>query len=170
MQAYILETGRRIAPFDERAAEMRIHNRPLRQTQERFLSEAGCRVETIDDPRAVSRFPCLLVFDDVYFTRPALRGFLRLVKRAEPSRHRQANEVANLRAALATSELTARIAPTFQGRQMDGADGQTYRAYDIYYLRSFATDRPLDYQAQLERIPHRMTVRNSLVNRYFDPT
>jgi acetyltransferase-like isoleucine patch superfamily enzyme len=170
MQAYILETGRRITPFDERPAEMRVHNRPLRQTQARFLSEAGYRVEVIDDPRAITRLPCLLVFDDVYFTRPALRGFLRLVKRAAASKHGPANEAVNLRAALATSELTERFAPTFQGRQMVGADGRTYRAYDLYHLRQFAPDRPLDDQAQLAPIPHRMTVRNARVNRYFEPT
>ncbi|HEV3021881.1 MAG TPA: hypothetical protein VGX76_05420, partial [Pirellulales bacterium] len=34
MQAYILETGRRIAPFDEPPGELRIHNRPLRRIQE----------------------------------------------------------------------------------------------------------------------------------------
>ncbi|HVC99170.1 MAG TPA: hypothetical protein VND64_36235 [Pirellulales bacterium] len=170
MQAYILETGRRIAPFDERPAEMRVHNRSLRQTQERFLSEAGYRVDAIDDPRAASRFPCLLVFDDVYFTRPALSGFLRLVKRAEAHKHGRASEAVNLRAALATSELTERFAPTFQGRRMVGADGRTYRAYDLYHLQRFASDRPLDDQAQLAPIPHRMTVRNSRVNRYFEPT
>ncbi|HUY32752.1 MAG TPA: hypothetical protein VMV69_08215 [Pirellulales bacterium] len=170
MQAYILETGRRIAPFDERCAELRIHNRPLRQAQEQFLCEAGYRVEAVDDPRAIRRFPCLLVFDDVYFTRHALSGFLRLVKRGMAAPKGQAGEFVNLRAALATSELTERFAPTFQGRQMDGPGGRACRAYDLYHLRQFAADLPLDEQAQLAPIPHRMTVRNSRVNRYFEPT
>jgi acetyltransferase-like isoleucine patch superfamily enzyme len=180
MYAYILETGRRIAPFDEQPAELRIHNLPLRQTQERFLSEAGYRVETVDDLHAVRRFPCLVVFDDVYFTRQALNGFLRLVHRGTSSRNGAAatattqamptNKSVNLRAALATSVLTERFAPTFQGRQMDGPDGRTYRAYDLYHLRQFTPDRPLDDQAELAPIPHRMTVRNSRVNRFFEPT
>ncbi|HEV3006728.1 MAG TPA: hypothetical protein VGX78_19820 [Pirellulales bacterium] len=165
MQAYILETGRRIAPFDEPPGEMRIHNRPLRRIQEELLREASCRVEVIDDPSQIRTFPSLVMFDDVFFTRQALRGFLRVAARTTP-----ADGHANLRAALATSELTERFAPTFQGRQIECPGGRSYRAYDFYYLRHLTPDQPLDDQAQLAPIPHRMTVRNSRVNRFFEPT
>jgi hypothetical protein len=165
MQAYILETNRRVAPFDEPPGDMRIHNCPLRRIQEELLVEAGYRIEVIDDPNQIRALPSLVVFDDVYFTRQALRGFLRVVERS-----RSTNGNANLRAALAASELTERFAPTFQGRQIDGADGRAYRAYDFYYLRHFVPDQPIEDQVELAPIPHRMTVRNSRVNRFFEPT
>ena len=80
MQAYVLESGRRIAPFDETPGTLRIHNRPLRRQQEEELRALGCAVETIDDVRAIDSFPCLLVRDDLFFTHHALTGFVRTVR------------------------------------------------------------------------------------------
>ncbi|HVX63970.1 MAG TPA: hypothetical protein VHC19_25330 [Pirellulales bacterium] len=175
MKAYILESGRRIAPFDETAGALRIHNRPLRRQQEEELRALGCAVETIDDVRAIDSFPCLLVRDDLFFTHHALMGFVRTVRKRLRQQTTQQNDRAgrgsgNFRAALSRSILTEQFSPTFQGRETTGRDGEACRAYDLYYLQGFEPDASLEDQAELAPIPHRVSVRRSRVNRYFDPS
>ena len=167
MQAYILGSERRIAPFEEPPGELRIHNRTLRQTQEHLLAAAGFDVAAIDDLQAARREPCLLVRDDLYFTAHALAGFLKAVRRrlrdgAAPAR-------GNFRAALPCSMLTEHLSPTFQGRRvLEG--GKPLRAYDLYYLAKCDPGKTLEEQATLAPIPYRHTVRRWRVNRYFEPS
>src|SRR5487761_18127 len=66
MKAYLLDTGRRVSPFDEPVGEMRVHNRRLREHQTEILASLGCEVRVIDDPRDERETPCLLIYDDVY--------------------------------------------------------------------------------------------------------
>ncbi len=167
MKAYILECGRRIAPFDEPPGQLQIHNRPLREQQEQTLRALGCQVESIDDFRAIRSAPCLLVHDDLFFTHHALAGFLRAVRRRL---RQQPPTPGSFRAALARSSLTEHFSPTFQGREVAGPDGESYRAYDLYYLHGCDVDESLEDQAELAPIPHRVSVRRWRVNRYFDPS
>ena len=190
MQAYILKTGRVISPFDRPAAQMKIHNRTLGETQRQILQSHGCDVEPIDDVRRVRRFPCLLLYDDVYLTHHALTGFLKAARRGE-----------NARAALAVSDLTERFMPAFQGSEVGGqeagirdqgsgeclaaagtaaqndhdaldlaGDPPDCRAYDLYYLKQFDPDKPLVAQATPLPIPHRQTKKSWRVNRHFEPS
>jgi carbonic anhydrase/acetyltransferase-like protein (isoleucine patch superfamily) len=174
MQAYILESERRIAPFDEPPGAMRIHNRSLRETQERLLKALGCQVAVIGDLEAIGAKPCLLVRDDVYFTYHALAGFLKMVRRlrgeAQPRSAGDGPRRKNWRAALACSMLTEYFSPTFQGRPISGPGDNAYRAYDLYYFEDYDPGVALEDQAELAPIPHRVAVRRWRVNRYFDPS
>ena len=176
MRAYILESERRIAPFEEPPGALKIHNRSLQQTQQELLSAAGFQVATIDDPQAVGSGPCLVVGDDLYFTSHTLAGFLKTVRRRlrDGARRRSAGDDSpapmNFRAALACSMLTEHFAPTFQGRRVADSDGREFRAYDLYYLAEHERGRALDEQAELAPIPYRMSVRRWRVNRHFEPS
>jgi len=175
MQAYILESERRIAPFEEPPGELRIHNRSLRQTQEELLAAAGFEAAAIDDLQAIRSRPCLVLRDDLYFTAHALAGFLKAVRRRlrdsirPKSADGQPASGDNFRAALACSMLTEHLSPTFQGRRvLDG--GKPFRAYDLYYLAEVDRSQALEEQATLAPIPYRQTVRRWRVNRYFEPS
>lgn len=172
MQAYLLETGRRISPFDELVGEMRVHNRRLREHQTAILESLGCQVRVIDDPTAARASPCLMVHDDLFFTHHAAARFLSAVRqrergRASPDGPGQTCR-GNFGAALKVSPLTERFVPSFQGRRVEANGG--LRAYDLFYLRQFDSTMPLADQIEVLPIPHRLTIRRWRVNRYFDPS
>lgn len=170
MQAYLLETGRRISPFDEPVGEMRVHNRRLRDHQTEILESLGCQVRAIDEPSAVRESPCLVIHDDVYFTYHAAASFLRAVRKQERSRASPIQGAGrNFAAALSVSPLTERFVPSFQGRQIE-RDGTRLRAFDFYYLRQCDFAAPLADQAEPLNVPHRLMIRRWRVNRYFDPS
>lgn len=174
MQAYLLDTGRRISPFDEPVGEMRVHNRRLRDHQTDTLEALGCQVCVIDDPRDARAAPCLLIHDDVYFTYFAAKGFLAAVRRQErtpgPSGDDKNRSAGNFGAALTVSPLTESFVPSFQGRQVANADGQRFRAYDFFYLRRWGQTLPPSDQVELLPIPHGLMLRRWRVNRHFDPS
>jgi carbonic anhydrase/acetyltransferase-like protein (isoleucine patch superfamily) len=145
---------------------MTVHGRTLRATQREALGALGATVEDVDDLRAVRRFPCLLVSDDVYFTRPAITAFLRAVAAPRPGVP-LAGGRANARAALAVSPLTERFSPAFQGPRVDGPDGTPCRAFDVYYLRGLDPDRPPEVQARVVPVPYRLRMHHARVNRHF---
>ncbi len=161
MHAYILSTGRSISPFNRPVGEMRIHNRPLRELQVEALEAHGCSVEFIDRVEDIRCLPSLLIADDLYFTHQALSGFLKAARNSA---------AVNCRAALASSILTERFAPAFQGPQVDGPDGTPHRAYDCYWLRQLDSRLPLDRQAEIVPVPHRVAKVRSAANRYFEPS
>lgn len=172
MKAYLLETGRRVSPFDEPVAEMPVHNRRLRDHQVGILESLGCQVQVIDDLRQAREQPCLLVYDDIYFTYHAVARFLAVARRrqkqtlASPTKPGQRN----FAAALPVSPLTQRFVPSFQGRTVQDGDGQSCHVYDLYYLHDWNPETPPGDQAELISIPHYVTVRRWRVNRHFDPS
>ncbi|HVX12796.1 MAG TPA: hypothetical protein VHC22_16560 [Pirellulales bacterium] len=170
MQAYILETGRRISPFDEPVGEMLVHNRRLRDHQKAVLESLGCQVQPIDDLRQVRQLPCVLVYDDVYFTYHAAAKFVALARRRqkEGGSPQGSKSSGNFAAALPVSLLTERFVPSFQGRTVQAADGSSCHAYDFYYLRDWDPEAAPADQAELISVPHYVTVRRWRVNRYFD--
>lgn len=170
MQAYILETGRRISPFDQPVGEMLVHNQRLRDHQTGILRELGYQVEVIDDLRQARQQPCLLIYDDVYFTHHAAARFIALAHRGQREKGPGArrNSPGNFSAALPVSPLTERFVPSFQGRTVPGADGNGLRAYDFYYLREWDAGRAPADQAEPLVVPHYVTQRRWRVNRYFD--
>jgi hypothetical protein len=161
MHVYILASNRVISPFNRAVGEMRIHNRPLRDLQLETLQALGCTVEWIDRIEEVCQFPSLVIADDLYFTHQALSSFLKAVTQSDRG---------NSRAALPVSILTERFAPAFQGAQVDATDGTPCRAYDCYLLRQFDPQVPLDQQAELVPIKHRVGKVRSTANRYFEPS
>jgi carbonic anhydrase/acetyltransferase-like protein (isoleucine patch superfamily) len=172
MQAYILETGRRVSPFDEPVGAMPVHNRSLRDHQTSILQSLGCQVEVIDDLRQVRQKPCLLVYDDVYFTYHAVAKFLAVARhhgrKAEGAdKHAKAG---NFAAALSDSLLTQRFVPSFQGRTVQQANGTNCHVYDLYYLGDWDPEIPPGDQAELVTIPHHVSVRRWRVNRHFEPS
>lgn len=177
MHAYLLRTHRRITPFDEPAGAMKVHNRTLRETQEEILRSLGCAVEEIGDPAQIQRHPCLVVFDDVYFTYHALAGFLRSARTGQRGGMVAAGQAgghprgrANARAALATSPLTERFTPTFQGSLVQAPAGASCRAYDVYYLEHLDRDQPLEAQAGLLPVKYRLRTRHARASRFFEPS
>ncbi|OYV85739.1 MAG: hypothetical protein B7Z73_12975 [Planctomycetia bacterium 21-64-5] len=169
MQAYILETGRRVSPFDEPVGEMPVHNRRLRDHQQSILEDLGCQVETIDDLRQARRQPCLLVYDDVYFTYHAAQRFLAVARRRNEAARREGRKGrGNFAAALPVSPLTQRFVPSFQGRTVQQPDGTSVHAYDLYFLSDWDTATPAGDQTEPIGIPHYVNVRRWRVNRHFD--
>jgi len=166
-----------ISPFGQPAGEMKVHGRPLHVHQEEVLRALGYTVERIDGLREVCRWPCLLIFDDLYFTYHALAGFLKAVRRGRGRQSRRgkggdpaAQQPVNAQAALASSELTEEFAAAFQGAAVEQADGASCRAYQCYYLERLDPDRPLTTQTTLTPIPHRVKRLRSRANRYFEPS
>jgi acetyltransferase-like isoleucine patch superfamily enzyme len=180
--AYILDSGRVIPPFDRPVGAMKVHNRPLAALQGEILAALGCAVERIDNLGGVRRFPCLVIDDDLYFTRGAMAGFLGAIRRPGGLRRGQPGNagggensgaepaVNGFQAALATSELTERFATAFQGPQIEGPGGTPCRAYGCRFLERFDPARPLGEQTRLLPIPHRRTQIRMRANRYFEPS
>ncbi|MFW5692708.1 MAG: hypothetical protein ACOCWL_00690, partial [Thermoguttaceae bacterium] len=121
MHAYLLSTGRILAPFDRPIGQVAVHNRPLGQLQAEILTALGCRFELIDSVDQVRKFPCLVVADDLYFTPAAMRNFLRAARRRG----------GNVRAALAKSELTEQFAAAFQGEECEDETGGKQDGSDL---------------------------------------
>ncbi len=117
MQAYLLNTGRILAPFDRPVGQVAVHNRPLGELQAGILTALGCRCAAVESLEQVCEFPCLVVADDLYFTPAAMRTFLRTARRRG----------GNVRAALAKSELTEQFAAAFQGEECEDGTGPTCR-------------------------------------------
>jgi carbonic anhydrase/acetyltransferase-like protein (isoleucine patch superfamily) len=175
MHAYLLSTGRSISPFNRPVGELKVHGRELQCHQPEILRELGCTVERIDDPQAVRQFPCLLIHDDLYFTHSALAGFIDVVRRGLTVKSRvetavkTSGEPAGVQAAMRVSELTERFASAFQGKEVAGADGVAYRAYDCYYLRR-ADWANGNAQAELAPIGSHVKKLRTLANPYFEPS
>jgi hypothetical protein len=170
MKAYILETGRRVSPFDEPVGDMPVHNRRLRDHQVGILESLGCEVRVVDDLRQAREQPSLLVYDDVYFTYHAVAKFLAVARRRQ---RRSASPTGpagqrNFAAALPVSPLTQRFVPSFQGRTAQNGKGEACHVYDLYYLRDWNPETPPGDQVELISIPHYVTTRRWRVNRHFD--
>lgn len=158
MQAYILKTDHLIAPFMRPARQLRVHNVPLGSWQETVLASLGCDVEWIESVQRIRKFPALVVHDNLFATQQALKTFLRQARQAKGNR----------RAALDTSLLTEQMVPALQGPLLPGADGNSLRAYDSYYLEQLDAAQPLDKQTPLLPISHHVRLRRFRANGQFE--
>lgn len=125
--AYMLKTGASLAPLGKLARIM-IHNQPLPQQQEARLEQLGCEVHWIDSLDEVRHFPCLLVHDDLYFTRAAVRRFLRQASSEAAGRN-------GCQAALRVNLLTEALVPELQGPRVDDSRHGPLRSFDMFWLR-----------------------------------
>ncbi len=160
MDAYILETGRRVAPFERGAGAMKIHRHTLAESQAHILRRLGCRVQHITSLAQVERFPCVALDDDLYFTHHAAARFIKLAS--------QTQSPGPLQAALKVSELTERFFPVLQGPRVTSAAGEELRTYPFYYLPSVIERQALEATAQPLSIPYRYTRMTARANRYFE--
>lgn len=86
-RAFIIRTETRIAPFNDRASETLVVQRPLRERQREALVELGLEfhaVARIEDIPS-DAYPSLVFTDDLYFNADALGEFLRLSRSASGS-------------------------------------------------------------------------------------
>src|SRR5690606_32083578 len=127
--AYLVETGRTIAPFERPVGQMKVHAGTLAQAQERTLSRLGCKVYRVASLDQVDRFPCLVADDDLFFTYHAAKRFLRAAKQISGQ-----DPTAPLQAALEASELTERFFPVLQGPQQEDDTGRQLRSFGLYYI------------------------------------
>jgi hypothetical protein len=158
MQAYILNTDKLISPFMRPARQMRIHNVPLGTWLETTLHSLGCQAEWIDSIEQIRKFPALVVQDDLFATGSALKSFLQQARQAG----------GNHRAALESSLLTEHMVPALQGPLFAGACDKNVRVYDGYFLEQLDAAQPLDRQARLLPIAHRVRLRRFRTNRQFE--
>lgn len=86
-KAFIVRTETRIAPFDDRASETLVVQKPLRERQLEVLAELGLEAQAAASVEDVPRHerPCLVFTDDLYFNSDALSRFLRLARAAPNS-------------------------------------------------------------------------------------
>jgi len=85
MRAYILPSGRKIAPFGDPVSESMIGNSTLADHQERVLRRAGFEVARIGGPEEIEASRFLLTYDDVFFTRRVMDDFARQAQSAGTS-------------------------------------------------------------------------------------
>jgi hypothetical protein len=86
-RAFILETGRRIAPFGDPVGEVLVGHKPLRERQEGAFAELGFAVGRISDAGQIAAgdCPCVVCGDDLYCNVATLREFLRVSDQAAGS-------------------------------------------------------------------------------------
>lgn len=160
--AYLVETGRTIAPFERPVGQMKVHTGTLAQAQERILSRLGCKVQRVASLDQIDRFPCLVADDDLFFTYHAAKRFVRAARQNSGQ-----DSSVPLQAALAVSELTERFFPVLQGPQQEDESGQQLRSFGLYYITSPEQLTRLE-AARLVPIPYRYTRITARASRYFE--
>jgi len=82
--AYIILTGKHIAPFDDAIGDVLLNQKPLAVRQREALSELGFEIRYISREEEIRSedYPCLLLTDDLYFNAATLHEFLRLSQHA----------------------------------------------------------------------------------------
>ena len=85
--AYIIQTHKRIAPFDDPVGEVLINQKPLRERQREALSELGFVIRYVSSREEIpgEDYPCLVLTDDLYFNAATLCEFLRLSRKTSGS-------------------------------------------------------------------------------------
>ncbi|HEX8706722.1 MAG TPA: hypothetical protein VF723_00550 [Pyrinomonadaceae bacterium] len=121
--AYIIQTFKRIAPFDDEMGEVLINQRPLGERQQEALSELGFTVRRVAAREEIPAgdYPCLVLTDDLYFNAAVVREFLKRSQTVSGSTQ------------CATSKGTVfyRIFTAFQDEQSEGL-----ARFPLYYLKS----------------------------------
>ena len=129
LHSYVLESGRRVAPFGDAPGDTRILNRSLRERQEEALTLAGVAAPTaVTSLAQVDAFPCVVVADYTWFTRTLLEDFLVQAR----------TSVASTRCAIAASVFVEATASLQDLDRFPDADGGA--AYDLWYLTGPVSD------------------------------
>ena len=80
MKAYLWKTGRILSPFQDPAGDTLICNVTLRDHQTRALESQGLEVAEVKDPSTLTDDEYLLIKDDLFFTKIALKRFLTKIR------------------------------------------------------------------------------------------
>lgn len=78
LTAYVLATGRRIAPFGDTVGEVRLGNRSLAEQQDLVFRAIGARVQRVERLPEKLDTPSLVLLDDVYLSYVMLEQFVAL--------------------------------------------------------------------------------------------
>ena len=133
MKAFLLRTGKRIAPFGDPVGQCLVVNKTIDAWREDAARACGLELVEIDDLGQVEGDECFLFFDDLFLSPRAMRSFVK--------RSRKAGTPGAL--GLPRSTLSEAIRP-LQGLRTwgpgAGASGESAPegggyAYDAYYLR-----------------------------------
>lgn len=123
MLAYIIATGTALPPLEASAPEARILFEPLHRLRDRLLKSFGFEPVLIESPDMVGEGPCLITYDNVWFTWALLRDFLKRSRKGK----------ARARAVLKPNLFTELTAP-LQDLEKVPADGVECLAYNLFYL------------------------------------
>jgi hypothetical protein len=119
VKAYRVKTDRRIAPFGDPARDLFIGVRTLADWQAESVRGAGLELADVDTIEAARDRPCLLFFDDVFFSEMALRQFLADTLR----------ESEDCQLAIEESPLLRALEPLQGARAIDGG-----AAFGVFHL------------------------------------
>jgi acetyltransferase-like isoleucine patch superfamily enzyme len=122
-RAFIVGTGRRIAPFDDPVGDAMIDNEPLRSVQRRALESAGFQVQHVARREDIpaEHYPCVLAGDDLYFSEQALLEFVSECRRRAISGQ----------CAISKDTAFARIATPYQDEESNAAE-----RFPLFYLEA----------------------------------
>lgn len=124
LRAYVLATGRRIAPFQDPVSEVRLGTSSLSELQGRVLAAVGAQVERVERLPETLVTPCLVLLDDVYVSYVMLEQFVALAHERGSS------------ARLALEKLggqASRIA-LMGVEELDDGLSRELELYDLWYL------------------------------------
>jgi len=76
VQAFRIRTDRVIAPFGEAPRDLYVADRTIAQWQELACKACGLELVECDEIEGLGKVPCIVFFDDVFFTEMALRNFV----------------------------------------------------------------------------------------------
>ena len=122
MRAYRVRSGRVIAPFLDEARDLWVGTETLAAWQEAAVRGAGLELEEIATPEEATERPCVIFWDDVFFTEMALRAFLADVLRSAD----------DTTLALPASPLTRALGPMADASELEGGG----LAFDVFHLVS----------------------------------
>ena len=123
MKAYVLRTGKRIAPFGDPVSESMIGNQRLEDIQRRVFAAAGLEATYVDSPAEIQESRFALTYDDVFLTSRVFDDLLR-----------QAKAGGSLRCGLPADSLLVRRTRPLQKldeARVEGADLALYRLWII---------------------------------------
>jgi hypothetical protein len=121
MRAYRVASGRRLSPFDEPVRGLHVSTRRIEDWQAAAVRSAGLELVDVEDVAEAVDRPCLVFWDDVFFTEMALRHFLADALSAREERA----------LAMPDSPAVHALAPASDAR--GGPDGSV--VYDVFFLR-----------------------------------
>ena len=161
--AYVLRSGRRLAPFGRLIDRVRVQGLMVGDHRRRALHRLGMREQLIDDV-SEARPPCVLLSDDLYLTPTALAAFVETVRAKAAA---DSGKVV-LKAALECSPVTERFLPELHETEPVSVAGKPHRCYPLYFLPGAAVNADELEAAQPVTVAYRQTSIWRVANPYFE--
>ena len=138
MKAYVLPSGKRIAPFGDPVSESMIGNERLADIQRRVMGEAGLEVIFVESVAEIMDRRFVLTYDDVFFTKRVFDDLMR-----------QAKAGAGLRCGLPAESLLVKRTRPLQKLDEAEVDGEKLALYRLYVLEG---ESVLGSEAELKQM------------------